>query len=110
MFFNGIIGNVLCVSYVWCVSKGVYYIRCRIYGILNNEVNRGVVGRVLNRGVVRLNAISLFLTHYCFSHRFLVSITGSPEGASLNYDLNRGLVGRVLNKVSLVGFLIRSRW
>jgi len=102
-----------------------------------------------------LNAISLFLTHYCFSHRFLVSITGSPEGASLNYDLNRGLVGRVLNrglvgrvlnrglvgrvlnrglvgrvlnrglvgrvlnrglvgrvlnKVSLVGFLIRSRW
>ena len=49
MFFNGIIRNVLCVSYVWCVSKGVYYIRCRIYGILNNEVNRGVVGRVLNK-------------------------------------------------------------
>jgi hypothetical protein len=52
-FFNGIIRNVLCVSYVWCVSKGVYYIRCRIYGILNNEVNnavnRGVVGRVLNK-------------------------------------------------------------
>ena len=43
----------VCVSYVWCVSKGVYYIRCRIYGILNNEVNnavnRGVVGRVLNK-------------------------------------------------------------
>ena len=64
MFFNGIIRNVLCVSYVWCVSKGVYYIRCRIYGILNNEVNnavnRGVVGRVLNRGVVGrvLNKVS----------------------------------------------------